>query len=243
MTAHAIEQNINELTEIDTTIENLPAGPLTLDPFRDRATPLRDLVARLADGSQEPHLAAAACAVADAQLQAFPENLLWDFDYYLASIHSEALDAQDYEAHLRETTAITVDLMHLYGQRSKIRFRYVHDFIYGFDWARWVRRNPGPRSETAPFSLEFLQQSRTRGRDILRLIDSDDQIYPKLSGDRPRNPFPFSREPEQELALYRRLAEHDCIPVPAWRVDACPDASRDFDALRESAAEALGLSR
>lgn len=243
MTAHAISQTINELTEIDATIENLPAGALTLDPFRERATPIRDLVAHLADRAHEPHLAAAACSVADAQLEAFPENLLWDFDYYLASVHSEALDARDYEAHLQETTAITVELMHLYGQRSKIRFRYVHDFIYGFDWARWVRRNPESRSNTAPFSLEFLQQSRTRGRDILRLIDSDDQVYPKLSGDRPRNPFPFSREPEQELALYRRLAEHDCIPVPAWRIDAFPDASRDFDALRESAAEALGLSR
>ena len=243
MTAHAIEQTISELTQIDATIENMPAGALTLDPCRDRATPIRDLVARLADGSREPHLAAAACAVADAQLEAFPENLLWDFDYYLASIHAEALESDDYEAHLRETTRITVELMHLYGQGSKIRFRYVHDFIYGFDWARWVRRHPESRSETAPFSLEFLQQSQTRGRDILQLIDSDDQIYPKLSGDRPRNPFPFSREPEQELALYRRLAEHDCIPVPSWRADARPDASRDFDALRERAAEALGLSR
>ena len=49
-------------------------------------------------------------AVADAQLQAFPENLLWDFDYYLASIHAEALESDDYEAHLRETTTITVEL-------------------------------------------------------------------------------------------------------------------------------------
>lgn len=243
MTARAIKQTITDLAEIDAAIENTPLGALTLDPDRQRATPLRDLVDRLANSSQEQHLAAAARAVAQAQLQAFPENIFWDFDYYLASIHAEASEAADYGAQLEKFTEITVGLMHLYGQRSKIRFRYVHDFIYGFDWARWVRRNPNTRTGTAPFSLGFLQQSETRGRDILRLIDSDDEIYPKLADDGPRNPFPFSREPEQERRLYRRLSETGCIPVQAWQVDAAPDAARDFDALREDAARTLGFGR
>jgi hypothetical protein len=119
----------------------------------------------------------------------------------------------------------------------------VHDFIYGFDWARWVRRDPGARLDTGPFSLRFLEQIETRGRDILTLIEADDAHYPKLSGPGARNPFSFSRDPDEELALYRRLAERGSIPVEAWRLDAQPDASRDFDRLREEAAESLGLAR
>ncbi|MGB5222070.1 MAG: ferrochelatase, partial [Polyangiales bacterium] len=74
-------------------------------------------------------------------------------------------------------------------------------------------------------------------------IESDDTLYPKLSGPGSRNPFSFSRDPEEELLLYRRLAERGCIPVEAWRLGAEPDASRDFDALREQVAESLGLAR
>jgi hypothetical protein len=33
------------------------------------------------------------------------------------------------------------------------------------------------------------------------------------------------------------------VPVQAWRLDARPDASRDFDVLREKAARSLSLSR
>jgi hypothetical protein len=39
------------------------------------------------------------------------------------------------------------------------------------------------------------------------------------------------------------LAERGDVPVEAWRTDARPDASRDFDALREDAARTLDLSR
>jgi hypothetical protein len=243
MTVHAIDQTVTALTEIDATIERISQGALTLDPNRSRATPLSDVVGELADSTQHPQLAAAACAVAEAQIEAFPQNLLWDFDYYLASLHAQAREAPDYGAHLREATGITVGLMRLYGQHSTIRFQYVHDFMYGFDWARWVRRDQEARSRVEPFSLEFLRQSDRRGRDILRLIESDDEVYPKLSGAGPRNPFPFVRAPDEELRLYRSLAERSCIPVEAWRVNACPDASRDFDELREEAARRLGLGR
>jgi hypothetical protein len=133
--------------------------------------------------------------------------------------------------------------MKLYGQQSAIRFRYVHDFMYGFDWARWVRRDPAARKGVEPFGIEFLRQTESRGRDILTLIEADDGWYPRLANGVVRNPFPFSREPEDELPLYRLLAERGCVPVGAWRLDAQPDASRDFDALREGAARSLGLAR
>jgi hypothetical protein len=243
MTAPAIDRTITTLSEVDARIAGTRRGALTLDPDRARATALADLVARLTDGQQLSHLAAAASAVAEAQLRCFPENLLWDFDFYLASIHAQACAADDYASHLQEAADITVGLMRLYGQQSAIRFRYVHDFMYGFDWARWVRRDPGPRSGVGPFSLAFLKQTEARGRDIIALIEADDTLYPKLTDAASRNPFPFSRDPGDELRLYCSLAEDGDVPVRAWQVDARPDAGRDFDALREQAAERLGLSR
>lgn len=243
MTFPAIDQTAPPLSEIDARIARTPRGALSLDPDRSRATPLSDVVRALAQPSQLPHLGAVASAVAEAELQSFPENVLWDFDFYLASIHAEACESAAYAAHLDRVTEITVGLMRLYGQQSTIRFRYVHDFMYGFDWARWVRRDPDTRTGVGPFSLRFLQQIEARGRDILTLIEDDDAQYPKLSGPDARNQFAFSRDPDDELALYRRLAECGCVPVEAWRLDAQPDASRDFDALRERVAESLGLSR
>jgi hypothetical protein len=144
---------------------------------------------------------------------------------------------------LENVARITVGLMVLHGQQSAIRFRYVHDFMYGFDWARWVRREPRARREVEPFGLDFLRQSENRGRDIVTLIDADDNWYPRLADGASRNPFPFSREPDDELLLYRLLAERGDVPVEVWRLDASPDASRDFDALRQDAAESLGLGR
>jgi hypothetical protein len=201
------------------------------------------LVESLSDSHQAPHLSMAASAVAGAQLKSFPENLFWDFDFFLASIHKRASASSDYAGYLAEVTRITVDLMGLYGQQSAIRFRYVHDFMYGFDWARWVSRDPESRSEVEPFGLEFLRQTESRGRDILDLIEADDELYPSLAEGVSRNPFPFAREPENELSLYRLLADRGQVPVEAWRSDAQPDASRDFDALREAAAASLELRR
>jgi hypothetical protein len=242
MTAHAIDETISPLLEIEARIQQTRFGSLSLDPNRKAARSPTELVSALADAQQLPHLASAASAVAEAQLRSFPENLFWDFDFYLASIHRDASAAPDYASYLEEATRITVGLMTLYGQQSVIRFRYVHDFMYGFDWARWVRREPDERNGIEPFGVDFLQQTESRGRDILTLIKADDDWYPKLADGTVRNPFPFSREPEEELSLYRLLADRDCIPVQAWRIDAQADSSRDFDALREDLAASLGLS-
>jgi hypothetical protein len=243
MNSTALDQRAASLADVDRRIASSPRGPLTLGPGRERATPLTEIVESLADPPERPSLAALAAAVAGAQLESFPENLFWDFDFYLASSHRQACSAPDYATHIDELLDITVRLMRMYGHDSTIRFRYVHDFIYGFDWARWVRRDPSVRTGVDPFSLEFLKQSERRGLDILELIQADDSHYPKLTGAAPRNPFPFLREPDDELRLYRQLAARDAIPVCAWEPDARPDSSRDFDALREETAESLGLAR
>lgn len=241
MSAPAIESRVSTLDETQARIDATRLGPLTLDPDRSAATPLHEIVASLAGPTQVEHLAAAASGVASAQLDNFPDNLFWDFDCYLASVHESAAASQDYAAHLGRTTRTVVGLMELYGQHSKIRFRYVHDFMYGFDWARWVRRDPANRVGIDPFGLSFLNQSESRGRDILDLIEANDTWYPRLGEGVARNPFSFSREPEAELVLYRDLSARGFIPVQAWRVDASPDWRRDCDALREVRAKAFGL--
>jgi hypothetical protein len=243
MKAHATNETNIPLAELDARIEQRPFGALTLDPSRSSASSLTDLVATLADPRQSPHLAATASSVADAQLQSFPDNLFWDFDFYLASVHRDASAAPDYAGYLANVTHMTVALMRAHGQQSTIRFRYVHDFMYGFDWARWVRRDLGARNLVEPFGLDFLRQLESRGRDIVTLIEADDDLYPRLPEGVSRNPFPFSREPDEELPLYRLLTERRDVPVQAWRLDAQPDAGRDYDQLREDAAASLGLSR
>lgn len=242
MTAHATDELISPLLKVEARIRQTRFGALSLDPSRTTATSPTELVSALAGPQQLPYLASAAAAVAEAQLCSFPENLFWDFDFYIASIHRDAAAAPDYASYLEEVTRITVGLMTLYGQQSVIRFRYVHDFMYGFDWARWVRREPDERKGIQPFGIDFLRQTERRGHDILTLIKEDDDGYPKLADGAVRNPFPFSREPEEELSLYRRLAERDCVPVRAWRIEAQADCSRDFDALREEVAASLGLT-
>ncbi|MCZ6807680.1 MAG: ferrochelatase [Deltaproteobacteria bacterium] len=241
MSAHAIESQLSILDEVQAGIDATTWGALTLDPDRASATPLPELVGSLAGPAQIEHLARAAARVASAQLENFPDNLFWDFDCYLASVHENAAASGDYTAYLERTTRTTVGLMQLYGQQSKIRFRYVHDFMYGFDWARWVRRDPANRVGIDPFGLSFLNQSESRGRDILDLIEANDTWYPRLGEGVARNPFSFSREPEAELVLYRDLSARGFIPVQAWRVDASPDWRRDCDALREVRAKAFGL--
>jgi hypothetical protein len=241
MNAEALDQPIVSLAELDARVAQTRYGRLTLDPRRSIANPLTEVVSRLADDRQSPHLAAAASAVAEAQMRNFPENLFWDFDFYLASIHDRASEAGDYSVYLSHVADSTVRLMQLYGQQSPIRFRYVHDFMYGFDWARWVRRKPEVRASVHPFSIEFIRQTEARGRDLLSLIQADDEWYPRLKEGVSRNPFPFPREPDDELRLYRTLAARGYVPVEAWRVDARPDAERDFDALREQTAASLGF--
>lgn len=231
------------LNEIDAAID--ARGPRSLDPSRPRATPLaeldRTIGARLdpdARAAWADGLAATACAI----LAHFPENLLWDLDYLAASVAREALRDRRPADRVRESFEEIVELHAIFGGSSAIRFRYTHDFVYGFDWAKWVRRDPAARAEIGPFDRAFLRALRARGGELLALIHEDDETYPRLHDDRPRNPFPFSRERDAELALYRDLARRDLIPVRAWTTDAAPVWNAPFAEERVARAIALGLT-
>ena len=81
-----------------------------------------------------------------------------------------------------------------------------------------------------------------RGAELLELIASNDSEYPTLTDERPRNPFGFSREPDPEALLHTALARDGLVPVEVWRVDARPDPTPDYTALRAARARALGLA-
>lgn len=218
----------------------------SLGPGRGRATTLVELATSLSAGHGERlrlTFARGLGEIGDALAAAFPENLFWDLDALASAVLSEAREDADPCAHLESTARLVAELQHLFGQESSIRFRYIHDFVYGFDWSKWVRRDPRARGSIGPFDRAFVVRMHERGGELLELISEDDTKYPRLEGGGSRNPFAFSREPRQELELFRTLARRQELPVNAWERHPSPRIDRDFYAIRERAAEALASRR
>lgn len=215
---------------------------LTLNPEAERPTSLRALVETLAPGPLRRPFATALERVADAQLEAFPGNLFWDMDALAASLVRQARAHADPAQHLARLAGHVARLQRLFGAETAIHFRYVHDFIYGYDWAKWVKRDPERRRSVGPFDEVFLRYSEQRAGELMALIARDDAKYHQLPEGQARNPFGFSREPEDELRLFRDLAERELLPVRAWETDPPLDWERPYLALREERAGALGLA-
>ncbi len=229
----------DDLAAADARLRSAYGHLATLDPARESATLPSALFAQLAPRCAGPAtvdaLGRGLVAVADATIEHFPENLLFDLDALAAALVREALDAEG----LTRAFDTVVALHARFGCRGPIRFRYVHDFVYGFDWAKWVRRDPAARAGVGPFDLAFLTALLARGEELLALIAADDAKYPRLRDARPRNPFGFSREPADELRLHRRLAAEGHVPVEAWRLEPAAVWDRPFADLRAArAAEA-----
>lgn len=90
------------------------------------------------------------------QLENFPENIFWDFDFLVSSMLRQALVANEGAiTFLKIFAEKMVSLIEMFGNKTEIRFRYVHDFMYGFEWARWVQKEPRKRAYIEPFSLVF----------------------------------------------------------------------------------------
>jgi len=235
--------HFERLERADAAIEATGAG--TLAPDRSRATRLVVLAERVVDETRaRPDTEAVLdglASIADAQRRSFPDNLLFDYDYLAASMTGHV--RRRGRSWIDDAVPRLVGLYELFGRDTPIRFRYTHDFVYGWDWAKWVRREPEARAATGPFDFAFLRAMDARGHELLSLIEPDDQEYHRLRDEGPRNPFPFSREPASELALHRDLARRGLVPVEAWRWDARPRWDRPFADLRVQRARALGLTR
>lgn len=177
-----------------------------------------------------------------AQLQNFPDNIFWDFDFIASRMLRQALAEKDGTiAYLEKFAHKMVSLMEVFGIKGQIKFRYVHDFIYGFDWARWVQKDPENRSNVEPFSLVILDYLLNKSDELAQRIHQNRCEYYKLCAKGYRNPFGFSREPEDEYRLLTNLAQKRLIPVPAWSWYGVPTWNQPFDDLRQEVALKLNV--
>lgn len=236
---------IATLRRADRRLDARGVARQSLAPDRRVATPLAELgeraVAEGLSGDGLTRFAAGLAELADAIVEHFPKNILWDLDHLAAVLARGA--CRHGAGWVGGQLDRAAELQRIYGRHTPIRFSYIHDFVYGFDWAKWVKRAPADRADVGPFDEIFLRYSERRGHELLALIAQRDEKYPPLADDRPRNPFGFSREPDAEVAIHRDLAARDLIPVEAWRWDAAPRFDRPFADLRRERAVALGFAR
>lgn len=176
------------------------------------------------------------------QLQNFPENIFWDFDFLVSSMIRQALAADEGAIpFLKVFGEKMVTLIEMFGNKTEIRFRYVHDFIYGFEWARWVQKEPQNRAHIEPFSLVFLDYLLVKGKELVQRINHGQVVSYKLCDTGYRNPFTFSREPEDEYRLLTYLAEEQLIPVAVWNWNASPVWNKPFQEMRQQLALKLNI--
>ncbi|MEH2382026.1 MAG: hypothetical protein V7K27_24575 [Nostoc sp.] len=176
------------------------------------------------------------------QLQNFPENIFWDFDFLVSSMLRQALVADEGAVpFLTVFGEKMVSLIEMFGNKTEMRFRYVHDFMYGFDWARWVQKEPQNRAHIEPFSLVFFDYLLAKGKELLQRINHGQVISYKLCETGYRNPFTFSREPEDEYRLLTCLAEEQLIPVATWNWNTNPVWNKPFQEMRQQLALKLNI--
>ena len=219
----------------------------SLAPDRATATPLTEIVDALPLHRVPEDLACAFMAGivrwTQGQSEHFPENIFWDFDFPLAAMWRgvASLPEPDRLSRVEALFVLLLELQRCYGVHSTIRFRYVHDFTYGLDWAKWVGREPAQDGSVGPFDWCFLRYLERRAEELVALIAADDQKYPTLRDAKPRNPFSFRRDPSAEQAILGALAAAGELPVQAWSRTAVPVWDRPFQDLRVAKARALGL--
>ncbi|NMG05694.1 hypothetical protein [Brasilonema sp. UFV-L1] len=223
---------------LDEILAQHTASPLSLNPHKTFSTSFVELGNLITENTCDIQLINSLShtleRILDAMLYNFPENIFWDFDLMTSSILKQALVAEDNALSFVESWGDKiVSLMELFGRKSEICFRYVHDFTYGFDWAKWVQNEPQTRAVIEPFSLTFLDYLLSKGKKILQLIRVGDSHYHQLREKCYRNPFCFSREPENEYRLLTYLAAQQLIPVPGWDWNAQPIWNKPFCQLRE----------
>jgi hypothetical protein len=174
----------------------------------------------------------------DALARSFPDNIFCDLDYLSRCLWSAGSPTQ-----IEQLGERLVALMRGFGCESPIRFRYAHDFLYGFDWARWVRKDPPARAHVGPFDAQFVHYLERRQREILTLVRGGDEAFGVIEPGAYRNPFCFARTPREERVLHTKLAERDLIPVRAWRSDGKRSWQKPYTELRAELAESLGFTK
>ncbi len=219
---------------------------LSLNPHKTLITNFAELGNLITEQNTDIHLLTTFQetleSIVRTQLQNFPENIFWDFDFLVSSMLRQALTADEGAVpFLKIFGEKMVCLTEMFGNKTEMRFRYVHDFMYGFDWARWVKKEPQKRSHIEPFSLVFFDYLLAKGKELLQRINHGQVISYKLCETGYRNPFTFSREPEDEYRLLTYLAKEQLIPVAAWNWNASPVWNKPFQEMRQQVALQLNI--
>jgi len=244
--AGPVSAAIELLQRADERLRSSGIQRLSLDDRRGRARGAVELGECLLHQDADAHLALPFAEMLrnliEAQLSHFPENLFWDIDFLASSAlcNARRAGARGVET-LESYDALLRSMYERFGSHSPIRFRYVHDFTYGFDWAKWVRKDPEQRAQVGPFDLTFLRVMHRRGHELLELIDAGDREYPTLPEGQARNPFGFKRDPVSEVELLTALARAGAIPVCTWQLETTPNWERPFADIRSQRARQLGL--
>jgi hypothetical protein len=233
---------------LDEIIAQKSVSYLSLNPHKNFATSFVEMGYYITAKNYDPKIITSITdameLIVDAQLSNFPENIYWDFDFMVHNILNQALVAKEGAFYFLDTFADKiVSLMNLFGIKKQIHFRYVHDFMYGFEWAKWVQKDPYARSNTEPFGIIFLDYILNRGQEMIQLINLNDSKYHQLTDSVYRNPFPFSREPECECRLLSYMAEEELIPVPAWDWNARPMWNKPFQQIRQELSIQLDIPK
>ncbi len=233
------------LASTDELVVRSGASWASLKPKKKRALSLVELGESVLEGvdplllheQQASAWAMAMSHVTRAIVRNFPENIFVDLDLVAVALRDVVI-AEGHVA-LEQTIDPLVEIHRLYGKSSPIRFQYVHDFLYGFDWARWVASEPKERGAIGPFDRRFLQRSVERAHELEALIANEDATYPAIAPGTFRNPYGFQRDPKSERALFLDLAKNDLLP-------ACPRTGKatwnaPFVQQRLACAKRLGL--
>lgn len=239
---------IEVCTEIDFLFQEQQIKRYSLSPKKTIATNFRDLGIRLLTIATDKSFLIEFCSsfykINKAQLDHFPQNIFWDTDYLFFSAFKEISIAKNNLAYLEKYTELMLNLLALFGQHSTIKFRYLHDFTYGFDWAKWIKKDIKTRSNIQPFSLEFLQRMYARGKELELLIEANDKKYHQLGeGQSFRNPFLFIRDPEEEQCLLKQLVSNDFIPVKTWAIAKKPVWQKHYQTERNRLSIQLGFKK
>jgi len=221
------------LLDVDHILRRHVPRPLSLCPGRKEITSFVSLGQQLTDESKPRNFYIDAAeglkVIVAAQINNFPDNIFWDYDYFCAVLFS-----QDSQSGLNNIIHSVESLMKTYGVHSELSFQFVHDFTYGFDWARWVSKKPEERRKYHLFTMEFFTYLSKRQGELVELIGKNDQKYNQLAKGKRRNPFKFSRTPEDEKIVLQNLSDQNMIPVPAWDISPTTRWNHDFTKIREN---------
>lgn len=207
----------------------------TLNPKQKKPTAFPHLLDNIPNA--RPEVAICVSAVIESVLYHFPENIFWDFDYmaqWFASIKSNE--------ELKENCQQICLLQKLFGRESLVYFRYSHDFLYGFDWARWITKDPQHNHNSPPYSEKFMSHLEVRSVELSALIQKGDKDYFSNEDKKFRNPFKFDRKPQEETLLFTKLAAENDLPFQPWETNGGVfNWQKDYTAIREKYARDIGI--